>query len=141
MKSDLRQLFLMLFMLLRKSRDLKPFVTKDRSTIREFFHPHHETSKEVPKNISFSIALATVKPSKKTLRHIHETSAELYYITRGVGVIQLDSRKEPLEENTLVCIPAKTKHTVTDTGKEDLLILCICCPPYSHEDTRIIEQE
>jgi len=141
MKNNLQQLPLILLMLLRKSRDLKPFVTKDRSTIREFFHPLHETSKEAPKNISFSIALATVKPSEKTLRHIHETSAEFYYITRGVGVIQLDSRKESLEENTLVCIPAKTKHTVTNTGKDDLLILCICHPPYSHEDTKITERK
>ncbi|HKZ94443.1 MAG TPA: cupin domain-containing protein [Candidatus Bathyarchaeia archaeon] len=93
----------------------------------------------MPKNLPFSIALATVKPGKRTLKHIHEASAEFYYITRGVGVIQLNSRKESLEENTLVHIPAKTRHTVTNTGKEDLLILCICSPPYSHEDTKIKE--
>jgi len=126
-------------MLLRRLDDLKPFVTKDESIIREFFHPLHETSEKVSKNIPFSIALATVKPGRRTLKHIHETSAEFYYITRGVGVIQLDSRKKRLEENTLVYIPAKTRHTVTNTGKEDLLILCVCDPPYRHEDTKIVE--
>ena len=125
--------------LLRKSSDLKPFVTKDKSLIREFFHPLHETTKQAPKNIPFSIALATVKPGQKTLTHIHETSTEFYYITRGAGIIQLNSKKEPIEENTLIYIPAKTKHTVTNTGKEDLLILCICKPPYTHEDTKITE--
>ena len=129
----------MVLVLLRKPSDLKPFVTKDKSIIREFFHPLHETSRKAVENIPFSIALATVKPGKKTLRHIHETSTEFYYVTRGVGVIQLNSRKEPLEQNTLVYMPAKTKHTVTNTGKEDLLILCICTPPYTHEDTRITE--
>jgi len=126
-------------MLLRKSSDLKPFVTKDKSLIREFFHPLHKTSKQRPKDIPFSIALATVKPGQKTLRHIHETSTEFYYITRGVGIIQLNAKKEPIEENTLIHIPAKTKHTVTNTGNEDLLILCICNPPYTHEDTKITE--
>ena len=126
-------------MLLRKLSDLKPFVTKDKSLIREFFHPLHETSKQAPRNIPFSIALATVRPGQKTLRHIHETSTEFYYITKGVGIIQLNAKKESIEENTLIYIPAKTKHTVTNTGKDDLLILCICNPPYSHEDTRIIE--
>src|SRR3990170_353357 len=126
-------------MLLRRSSDLEPFVTKDESLIQEFFHPLHEASGKVPKTLPFSIALATVKPGKRTLKHIHEASAEFYYITRGVGVIQLNSRKESLEENTLVHIPAKTRHTVTNTGKEDLLILCICSPPYSHEDTKIKE--
>ena len=126
-------------MLLRKSSDLKPFVTKDKSLIQEFFHPLHETSKQLARNIPFSIALATVKPGQKTLRHIHETSTEFYYITQGVGTIQLNSRKHPIEENMLIYIPAKTQHTVTNTGKEDLLILCICNPPYSHEDTKITE--
>ncbi len=126
-------------MFLRKSRDLKPFVTKDESIIHEFLNPLHETSSKAPRHFPFSIALATVKPGKRNLKHIHETSAEFYYVTRGVGIIQLDSREESLEENTLVYIPAKTKHTVTNTGKEDLLILCICDPPYSNEDTKIIE--
>lgn len=126
-------------MLIRKRSDLKPFVTKDKSIVREFFHPLHETSKEAPKNIPFSIALATVKPGNKTLRHIHETSAEFYYVTRGIGIIRLNSRKASLEENTLAYIPAGTKHTVTNTGAEDLLILCICNPPYTHADTKITE--
>jgi mannose-6-phosphate isomerase-like protein (cupin superfamily) len=123
--------------LIRKQSDLKPFVTKDKSIIREFFHPLHETSKQLPKNIPFSIALATVKPGQKTLKHIHEASTEFYYITRGTGIMQLNSEKEPIEENTLIYIPARTKHTVKNTGKEDLLILCICNPPYTHEDTKI----
>jgi mannose-6-phosphate isomerase-like protein (cupin superfamily) len=124
---------------IRKLRDLEPFVTKDKSLIREFFHPFHETSKQTPRNIPFSIALATVKPGQKTLKHIHETSTEFYYISKGTGTIQLNSKRESIEENSLIYIPAKTKHTVTNTGKEDLLILCICNPPYTHEDTRITE--
>ena len=127
-------------MFLRKYRDLKPFVTKDKSIIREFFHPLHETSKEMPRDITFSIALATVKPRKRTLRHIHETSAEFYYITKGTGVIRLNSRRESIEENMLIYIPRGTKHTVTNTGPEDLHILCICTPPYAHEDTKIIDK-
>jgi mannose-6-phosphate isomerase-like protein (cupin superfamily) len=126
-------------MLLRKSNDIKPFVTKDKSLIQEFFHPLHETSKQLPRNIPFSIALATVKPGQKTLRHIHETSREFYYIIRGVGAIKLNSEKKSIEESTLIYIPTGTKHTVTNTGKEDILILCICNPPYSHEDTKITE--
>jgi len=126
-------------MLLRKSSDVKPFVTKDKSIIRDYFHPLNETSGNVSKHFPFSIALATVKPGKRTLEHIHEAAAEFYYITKGVGTIRLNSIKESLEENTLIYIPPKTRHAVTNTGQEDLLILCICSPPYSHEDTKITE--
>ena len=131
----------MFLVLLRKSSDVKPFVTKDKSLIHEFFHPLHEKSKEAPENIPFSIALATVKPGKKTLRHIHKTSGEFYYITRGVGIIQLNSKEKHIQENTLIYIPAKTEHMVTNTGRQNLLILCVCSPPYSHDDTKIVEKK
>ncbi len=137
-KKDLNTLpSLAVSVFIRKSGDLKPFVTKDKSLIHEFFHPLDEASRQIPRDIPFSIALATVKPGQRTLKHLHETSTEFYYITQGTGTIQLDSKKQPVEENTLIYIPAKTKHTVTNTGKEDLLILCICTPPYTHEDTKI----
>jgi mannose-6-phosphate isomerase-like protein (cupin superfamily) len=137
-KKDLNTLPFYLFsVLIRKSSDLKPFVTKDKSLIHEFFHPLHETSKQIPRDIPFSIALATVKPGQKTLQHLHEASTEFYYVTQGTGTIQLGSKKQPIEKNTLIYISAKTKHTVTNTGKENLLILCICTPPYTHEDTKI----
>jgi mannose-6-phosphate isomerase-like protein (cupin superfamily) len=122
---------------IRKSSDLKPFVTKDKSLIHEFFHPLHETTTKISRDIPISIALATVKPGQKTLKHLHETSTEFYYITRGTGKIQLNSKKQSIGENTLIYIPAKTKHTVTNAGKEDLLILCICSPPYTHDDTKL----
>ena len=124
-------------MFIRKSCDLKPFVTKDKSLIHEFFNPLHEASEQLLRDIPFSIALATVKPGQKTLKHIHKTSTEFYYITSGTGIIQLDSKKQSIAESMLIYIPAKTKHTVTNTGKEDLLILCICSPPYTHKDTRL----
>jgi mannose-6-phosphate isomerase-like protein (cupin superfamily) len=122
---------------IRKSSDLKPFVTKDKSLIHEFFHPLHEISKQIPRDLPFSIALATVKPGQKTLKHLHETSMEFYYIARGAGTIQLNSKKQSIGEDTLIYIPAKTQHTVTNTGKEDLLILCVCSPPYTHDDTKL----
>ena len=127
-------------MFLRKISELKPFVTKDKSIIREFFHPLHETSKTAPRNVTFSIALATVKLGKNTLKHLHATSVEFYYITKGTGIIHLNSRKEVIEENTLIYIPAGTQHTVANTGKDDLCILCICQPPYTHEDTKVIDK-
>ena len=139
MERDLWQRHKLVFVFLRRSDEVKPFVTKDKSMIREFFHPLHEIAGEIPRNITFSIALAAVKPGKRTLRHIHEASHEFYYITQGAGIIQLNSQKLQIKENTLIYIPAKTRHTVTNTGKDDLLILCICSPPYTHEDTRIVQ--
>jgi mannose-6-phosphate isomerase-like protein (cupin superfamily) len=126
-------------MFVRRLEDVKPYVTKDESLIREFFHPLYDTSGMIPRNVPVSLALATVNPGKRTLRHVHETSTELYYIIKGVGTIELGSKTESLEENTLVYIPPKTDHRVTNTDKEDLLILCVSNPPYRHEDTRLLE--
>ena len=127
-------------MFLRKISELKPFVTKDKSIIREFFHPLHETSKNSAQKRHVQHRFSNSETRQKNSQTLSCKSAEFYYITKGTGIIHLNSRKEVIEENTLIYIPAGTQHTVANTGKDDLCILCICQPPYTHEDTKVIDK-
>jgi mannose-6-phosphate isomerase-like protein (cupin superfamily) len=34
-----------------------------------------------------------------------------------------------------ILIPPGTRHTIRNIGREPLVFLCCCAPPYSHEDT------
>ncbi|MGD9505581.1 MAG: cupin domain-containing protein [Syntrophobacteraceae bacterium] len=112
----------------------KPYITKDGSEIRELMRP------SVHGNSNQSLAEAIVLPGASTETHRHHVSEELYYITQGVGTMTLG--KDVLEVRTgdVVCIPPGSTHNVRNTGKEELKILCCCSPPYSHEDTELIEQ-
>jgi mannose-6-phosphate isomerase-like protein (cupin superfamily) len=126
-------------MLIRKLEDVKPYVTKDESIIYEFFHPIYDISGEVPKNIPCSIALAIIKPKRRTVRHVHFTSNEIYYITKGRGIMLLGENKIKLEKDMLIHVPPKTEHNVKNLGEKNLEILCVSYPPYRHEDTKLLE--
>jgi mannose-6-phosphate isomerase-like protein (cupin superfamily) len=40
-----------------------------------------------------------------------------------------------------VAIPPGTPHRLRNDGEVDLVVVCACAPPYSHEDTVLLERE
>jgi mannose-6-phosphate isomerase-like protein (cupin superfamily) len=90
---------------LRSIDGAEPFTTKDGSTIRELHHTQAQ-----------SLAEATLEPDQATQRHFHRRSEEIYFVTKGSG-------------------SPGAWHTLENDGTSELTILCVCSPPYSHEDT------
>ncbi len=103
---------------------LEPFVTKDKSIIREIYRS------EV-----MSLAEALVPPEKETLYHFHETSEEVYYILEGRGMMRVEGEQREVKNDHTIVLPKGTKHNIKNIGEGDLRILCISIPPYTHEDT------
>ena len=63
--------------------DIKPFITKDGSIVRELMHPSvHGISNQ-------SLAEATVPVGATTLLHKHLKSEEIYHIAAGQGLMRL----------------------------------------------------
>jgi len=111
---------------------ITPYITKDGSRIRELMHP------DVHGNRSVSLAEATIDVGRKTVRHQHIRSEEIYHITRGEGIMTLDDSRIPVQPGDTVCIPPGTSHQIENTGAVDLKVLCCCSPAYAHEDTVLI---
>ena len=114
-------------------RDVRPYLTKDGSRIRELMHP------AVHGNERQSLAEATVAPGAKTLPHRHRLTEELYHFTRGLGRMTLGPDTFEVRPGDTVCIPPGTPHFVENTGVEPLTILCACAPAYAHDDTELLE--
>lgn len=112
--------------------DIKNFVTKDGSRIRELMHPsHHNVNNQ-------SFAEATIEPNTETQLHKHCLSEEIYHITQGEGLMTLDSRMFSVIRGDTICIRPGTAHKIKNTGKTKLKIICCCSPAYSHKDTSIL---
>jgi mannose-6-phosphate isomerase-like protein (cupin superfamily) len=109
-----------------------PYVTKDGSEIRELMHP------SIHGNRAQSLAEATVPPGAATTLHRHRVSEELYYFTRGSGLMTLGTETFAVNAGDTVCIPPGTPHRVRNTGDGPLTILCSCAPAYSHDDTELL---
>ncbi|XRO77730.1 cupin domain-containing protein [Methanocaldococcus sp. 10A] len=112
---------------------IKPYVTKDGSIIRELIHPNAHG------NVKQSLAEAIVPVGSKTLLHKHHKSEEIYYILEGKGLMTLGDEKFEVKKGDAIIIPPKTPHKIENIGDVPLKILCCSFPPYSHEDTELME--
>lgn len=113
-------------------KDSQHYITRDGSEIRELMHPQQHG------NQNQSLAEAIVKPEQTTLLHLHSHTEELYFITQGQGVLRLGSDTHLVQQGDCACIPPNTPHQITNTGQNDLKILCCCSPAYSHDDTILL---
>jgi mannose-6-phosphate isomerase-like protein (cupin superfamily) len=119
--------------MLSRRDDVSSYITKDGSTIRELIHPQHHG------NLRQSLAEAIVAPDASTRLHRHHQTEEIYHVIAGHGVMTLGEMSIEIGVGDSVCIAPGTAHAVHNNGETDLVILCCCAPPYSHEDTELLE--
>jgi quercetin dioxygenase-like cupin family protein len=106
-----------------RERDAEPFVTKDGSTIREYFHSERQ-----------SLAEASLEPGRGTQRHYHARSEEIYLVVEGGGELEVDGATRVVTPGDAILIPPGAWHELT-AGENGATILCCCVPPYSDDDT------
>ena len=112
--------------------DIYSYRTKDDSEIRELMHPKYHGNKNQ------SLAEAIINPGQTTHKHIHKLSEELYHVTQGQGMMFLGDEQFEVSVGDTLCIKPGTPHHIQNTGSTPLHILCMCSPPYSHEDTELL---
>jgi mannose-6-phosphate isomerase-like protein (cupin superfamily) len=112
-----------------KRGELEALVTKDGSWIREMIHP----KKDGPGAMSF--AEAVVPPDAETIAHAHETFEEIYFVLGGGGRMRLGDEEFHVAPGEAIRILPGVVHSLKNQGFEDLVVLCCCSPPYTHEDT------
>ena len=106
-----------------RDRDAAPFVTKDGSTIREYFHSEAQ-----------SLAEASLGPAQATQRHYHAASEEIYLIVEGGGELEVDGERREVSAGDAILIAPGAWHELT-AGAKGVRLLCCCVPPYSDGDT------
>ena len=83
---------------------------------------------------SHSIARARVQAGVTTVWHRLLNTSESYYIISGKGLMELGEKTaDNVEAGSLIKIPPGTAQRITNTGDEDLIILCICVPAFGPE--------
>jgi mannose-6-phosphate isomerase-like protein (cupin superfamily) len=113
-------------------REQAAFRTKDGSEIRELMHPAtHGGSRQ-------SLAEARVAAGYETAMHRHHRSEEIYHVTAGEGLMTLDDEQFAIQAGDSILIAPGSAHRVRNTGKDELVILCCCSPPYADADTELL---
>jgi mannose-6-phosphate isomerase-like protein (cupin superfamily) len=84
-----------------------------------------------------SLAEETLPPGKAVTPHRHEVLEEVYYILSGSGVMTIGGESREVSAGDAIYIPKQHRHTLKNTGDEDMKILLVCGPAFYFEDHRI----
>ena len=87
---------------LRSLAAVEPFTTKDGSTIREL---HHTPAQ--------SLAEATLEAGQATQRHYHALTEEIYLLTGGGGVLEVDGESRDVGAGDAMLIPPGAWHELS----------------------------
>ncbi len=113
---------------LRARTDAEPFTTADGSTIRVLLDAGDGGARKQ------SLAEALLDPGQATERHFHALAEEIYYVLEGTGELEVDGERAHVGPGNSVLLLPGAWHQIR-AGAEQLRFLCLCAPPYSHEDT------
>ncbi len=116
-------------------KNVPPYITRDQSEIRELIHPSTHG------NQAQSLAEAIIRPGQTTRLHRHQQSEEIYHITAGQGRMTLADKVFDVSAGDSICILPGKPHCIENIGSENLHLLCMCSPAYSHNDTELLETE
>lgn len=111
---------------------LKPFITKDGSIIRELLSHRNSGIRNQ------SLAEARVPPGIRTQSHYHPVSEEIYYILSGEAHLFLEDEMRLVGPGDAIAIPPGRIHSIENIGVTELIFLCCCAPGYEHEDTILV---
>jgi mannose-6-phosphate isomerase-like protein (cupin superfamily) len=114
---------------IRSLESAEAFTTKDGSTIRELLGL--PTASLVRNQ---GLAEATLGPAQATVRHYHRDSEEIYLLLEGTAQMEVDGEKRDVSPGDAILIPPGAWHEIT-AGPEGVRFLCMCAPPYRHDDT------
>jgi mannose-6-phosphate isomerase-like protein (cupin superfamily) len=109
------------------------FWTGERCFIRELVN-----LESIP---DFSLADSRVEPGVVT--ELHKLSVrEWYYITRGTGLMEVGGGPQlEVGPGDTVEIPAGVSQRITNTGKNDLILQCVCLPRFTPDCYESLEGE
>ena len=115
-------------MFIRSLKDCPEFVAGDACHLRELLNAGTDQ-----RAYRYSLAHAVVKPCKKTKPHSLKTS-EVYYILDGTGLMHVDHETQDVGPGDCIDIPPDSLQWIENSGKTDLVFLCIVDPAWRHED-------
>ncbi len=120
-------------MLIRQLKDCPEFIAGDACYLRELLN-----AKTDKRAYRYSLAHAVVKSGTKTKPHALKTS-EVYYILEGQGHMHVDSETAEVGPGAVIDIPPNAVQYIENTGKTDLVFLCIVDPAWCSTDEKILK--
>jgi mannose-6-phosphate isomerase-like protein (cupin superfamily) len=82
------------------------------------------------------LVVMALKPGEEIGEEVHEDRDQFFRFEQGQGEVHIDGKKNKVEDDVGVIVPAGSKHNVVNTGDEPLKFYTIYGPP-EHKDGTI----
>ncbi len=79
------------------------------------------------------LVLMTLQPGEEIGSEIHEDRDQFFRFEEGTGVVDIDGRENPVEDDFAVIVPAGARHNVRNTSNAPLRFYTLYGPP-EHKD-------
>src|SRR5690554_4910426 len=119
-------------MFVKNISDCEEFIAGDNTILREILHPA-----KTDLALRYSLAHAIVKPGNTSRPHRLKTS-EVYYIIEGQAIMTIDDEEKKVGPGDTICIPPQAVQYIQNTGKNNLVFICIVDPAWRVEDEEIL---
>ncbi len=84
--------------------------------------------KEIVTNEFSQIVLMSIEPGSDIGEEVHEAD-QVLVVVEGSGEVVLNRRHSPVEADSLVVVPAGTRHNIIHTGDNALKLYTLFAPP------------
>ncbi|MFH1638569.1 MAG: cupin domain-containing protein [Candidatus Woesearchaeota archaeon] len=78
------------------------------------------------------LALGVLPKNRIATSHYHKITEEIYYVISGKGKAKVGDKAYDVKKGSVVHLPTNTLHSLE--SEEELKILCISSPSYTHSD-------
>ena len=119
-------------MIVRDVKDCAEITAGDGSALREIFAPGGGAFP-----FGYSLARAVVAPGRRTRPH-RLKSSEVYYILDGRGLMHVGKETAEVTAGQAVYIPALHVQFIENTGRTDLVFLCLVDPAWKAGDEEVL---
>jgi len=119
-------------MFVKNISDCEEFIAGDNTILREILHPA-----KTDLALRYSLAHAIVKPGNTSRPHRLKTS-EVYYIIEGQAIMTIDDEEKKVGPGDTIYIPPQAVQYIQNTGKNNLVFICIVDPAWRVEDEEIL---
>ncbi len=89
---------------------------------------------------NYSIAHVKILPGGLTPKHFHPEVEETYCITKGRGLLTVDSEEAEVKPGDVVQIKPPSHHKIVTIGEEAFEMLIVCAPAWTPDCTVWLEQ-
>ena len=82
---------------------------------------------------NLQLVLMTLMPGEEIGSEVHEDRDQFFRFEEGEGMVDIDGKANPVEDDFAVIVPAGARHNVRNTGDRPLRFYTLYGPP-EHKD-------